>query len=162
MIVKLLILAILSVMAGIFDRAGGSGNYSRLWRILGVPICQVASLALFWHPNTILGWSMLVLTLGLLMGAISTYRLFFPKPKDGNYGGFTFGFYGFAQGLAMGLLIMAGLHWYLILGRAILLGILLGVWFNNFNIKIGLWQSDIVQEFFRGLVICLTVPLILI
>jgi len=160
MIVKLLILFVLSIASGVLMRMGGSGNFSRMSRLVGDPICRISGLLLFWHPSTWIGWIMLALTFGAMIGTISSYHLFFPKPQDGNYGGFHFGLYGFLQGVACFPLIWAGLHWYFILGPAVLLAALLGVWFNNFNVKILCWESDVVQEFTRGLLICLTTPLI--
>lgn len=68
MTIKIIECLILGLIGGIFGRMGGSGRYSRLYRMLGVPLCCVVLLTLLHGWN----WS-LILCFGTILGATSTY-----------------------------------------------------------------------------------------
>lgn len=68
-----MILAILSIVAGVFYRAGGT-KYGTLWRDLGVPTC-VSLVILLTHG---FHWT-LIPSFGLLFAALTTYNKWFGK-----------------------------------------------------------------------------------
>ena len=139
------LLALLSVIAAILYRMGGSGHYPRQARMVGVPL--VTTLAVFFMGVSS-PW--LVLCMGLSVGAISTYWDWTMKDKSANYF-----LHGFVYGLACLPLIACGVHWYAILIRSIVLAITMGVWCL-------IWQWDIAEETGRGALTVATIPLLLL
>ena len=153
-----ILILLIAVLGAIFERWGGSGRHSRLWRMIGVPLCQTGVLALSWP--VLAHWKAALLTLGLMIGAISSYHYLLPAPKGKDYTWPYFALYGALNGLACLPLARVGIAWYLILGRAVILAGLLGLLYKFLNIKIGGWTSDTVQERLRGFLICLSVWLL--
>jgi hypothetical protein len=158
---RILAWIICCVLSAICYRAGGMGTESEAkpkwipnwlrhsWiRDWLCPLFVYGSLATLLSPSSFLQWGMLVLCYPLLGGALSTYW-------DKLFGFDNFWFAGFICGVASFPLIFCGVHWYIILVRAIVLAILWGAWCA--------WQSvDYVEEFGRGAFLVLTVPLLLI
>jgi hypothetical protein len=67
-----IIIIALAIASGILYRMGGSGNYSRLCRVLGCPALFIVSYLLISGVKACPWWSLL-LTFGLSAGAISAY-----------------------------------------------------------------------------------------
>ena len=121
-----------SVLAGISYRMGGSGRYSRLWRILGVPVLSTLALLIIGCRNPIL----LIIHFGLLSGAISTYFDFLFNDVD------NFFMHGLVCGLAA--LPLVGIYpWWLIVARAAILGAAMGLWCK-------VWSWAVAEEVGRG------------
>jgi hypothetical protein len=158
MLNKSIVLLALSIVGGCVNRYGGSGKHNRAWRVIGVPLCQIGILALF--VPVLAHWKAALLTLGLMIGAISSYHYFLPAPAGKNYTLPYYTLYGAVNGLACLPLAWAGIHWYLIIGRAMILAAGLGVLYKYLNIKIGSWTSDTVQERVRGFLICSSIWLL--
>jgi len=165
MIILLILLTLIMAFAGgCANRAGGSGHYPRQAREIGVPLACTLLLLTLWHPVSLLGWLMIVLSFGLMIGAVSTYDYWFPKPP--NFSPAYYGLWGLMIGLSFIPLVSAGLQWYGIMLRAGLLVVILDLWDRYMNRSVTIWKwtwtSDIVQEFMRGAFIVITIPLILI
>lgn len=144
---KYLIILALSVLSAIAYRMGGSGNYNRLWRIMGVSALTIVAVIALLGFKIAYIW-VYVLTFGLLCGSISTYW-------DFLFGFDNFWFHGFMLGVACFLLYFLGVHWYAILIRSLVLAIFMGVWCLVFS-------KDITEECGRGAVLVATIPLLLI
>jgi len=135
---------IASILAAILYRMGGSGNYPRQARMVGVPlVTTLATLVMGVHS-----WS-LILYMGLMVGAISTYWDFLFNDEDNFY------LHGFMIGIAALPLMMAGVHWYAIIARSFILALFMGIWCK-------VWKWDIAEETGRGFSIVATIPLLLI
>ena len=143
---KILIVMALSILAGVFYRMGGSGNYNRLWRIMGVPFLQIMALIALFGAKMAYWWVYL-LYFGLSCGFISTYWDFLFKDVD------NFFMHGFMIGVAGFILIIFGVHWPVILIRSIALSVFMGVWCL-------IWKWDIAEEVGRGSSIILSMLLL--
>ncbi len=75
---KILAIVILSIISGITYRMGGSGNYPRWTRQVGIMLCTVLSLITLGY----LHWT-LILTAGAIYGLSTTY--FKPKGQDARW-----------------------------------------------------------------------------
>jgi hypothetical protein len=139
---KILITIVLSVLAAILYRMGGSGRYPRQARMVGVPLVSIlAMLVLGIHS----WW--LLLCMGIMVGAISTYW-------DFINGSDSFWLHGLFVGLAM-LPLIGVVHWYAIIIRSLVLATFMGAWCKG-------WSWDIAEETGRGFSIVATMPLLLI
>ena len=134
-------LFIISVASGIVGRAGGSGNYNRLWRILGCSFLAILALCLF-IPFQLSFWWVYLIIFGLHIGAFSTYWDWLFGDWDNLW------FSGFVVGLAMMPAIVLGGVWWIILIRAILLAVAWGL-LNLYAVPIGKWNRAQVEEFCR-------------
>ena len=94
----------------------------------------------------------------LSWGALSTYHKWlnpiFHKPKTDAYW-FNWLAHGFFIGFAFSPFIWAGIHWYSILIRSIVLGLTM-MWWSENNDDV-LWEAG-----GRGALIILTLPILLI
>jgi hypothetical protein len=157
----ILIWLLLSCSSGILYRAGGmdKGNLARpkwipVWlrqswiRDWLIPLVSLGLMLTLWQPNNALGWISLLPCIALNGAALSTYW-------DWLFGYDNFYFHGFGCGLALLPLIFAGLAWQWILVRAIVLGLSMGLW----SFIVG---NDEIEEYGRGLLHTLTIPIILI
>jgi hypothetical protein len=127
-------------ICAIFYRLGGEGYGRRPFRIAGIPL--IVLLYLGWIE---FHW-LLLLTCGLMAGAISTYW----NKKDAKE---TFkNYYLHGLGIAVAFMpyeIMTGdLIWYSV--RIILLPLLIGFWATKMNRPIWKFRSDVVSECGRG------------
>lgn len=141
--------------AGLY-RAGGYGKPFKTWmRDWIIPVILYASIAFFCVPKHFLGWIMLVLAILPTGAALTTYwdKLF--GGKDNFY------MHGFMVGLGAFPLFWYGSHWYLILIRAIILAVFMGL-LNFFANKYQWKHSDWIEECGRGAIIILTIPLLVI
>ena len=113
-----------------------------------IPLVCYGYMLTLQHPFNLLGWLLLIPTIALTGGAISTYwdKLF---GKDNFYA------HGFMIGLAAFPLIWAGVAWWLILIRALAMGLGMGLWCR--------WFSNVwVEECGRGAFIAANLPLLVI
>jgi hypothetical protein len=152
--IKAFFVAISAVVAGVFYRMGGSGNYPRQARVIGVSAVSIALLA-FLRGETGLWLTLAYLaSFGACVGALSTYWDFLFGDRDNFY------MHGFMIGLSYSPLAWFGVKWWLILIRAVVLAAGMGLvnWLAN---KYHWKCSDIIEENFRGAFIALTLPLLL-
>lgn len=134
---------IAAILSGIAYRMGGSGNYPRQARIVGVS--AITCIALF-----LLGihswW--LLLVMGLSCGAVSAYY----QQDEKKWGYWA---HGLGLSLAVLPIVFLSQHW---LGFSIRCLVLTGA--------ITLWsqftKNAVVEEFGRGFIIVSTIPLLLI
>jgi hypothetical protein len=146
MIVSLLAIAII---CAILYRLGGIGKPFKSWmRDWLIPPLIYAYLLYYRNPETWYGWLMILPAIGLTGGALTTYL-------DSIFGYDNFWAAGFIVGLGAIPFMFAGIAWWIILARAILLGVLWGGWCKVFG-------NDWVEELGRGAFISLTLPLLLI
>lgn len=151
---------IASVICAILYRAGGMGKeetaepkwipvwmrrtWVRDWMIPTVIYFQAAlGIQVTW-----LGLGMLILAILPTGGALTTYW-------DELFGFDNFWFSGFMVGLGAFPLIWAGVHWYMILARALLLAVLWGGW-------CAIFKKDTTEEYGRGAFVAATIPLLFI
>ena len=156
MIFKILLLLGLSSLSAFLYRRGGT-NKGTLWRDVG---CSLVTLVALW---LLLGfklsyWWAYLLTFGLSWGSLTTYHKwlnkFFGKNKDDCYW-----WNWLAHGLVIGFvclpIIYTGIVWWIILFRAIVLGIAMMIWSERIG-KVDLEESG------RGALIILTLSLLLL
>lgn len=151
----------LSILSAIFYRAGGQSqddtaepkwipkwmrhSWVRDWLC---PLFVLGCFSIFASPLSYLGWIGVLVSYGLLGGALTTYW-------DNLFGFDNFWFAGFVCGLAAFPLMFADLQWQFILARAILMALGWGLWCK--------YQSvDYVEEYGRGAMLVLFVPILLI
>ncbi len=142
---KALIVAIGAGIAGCLYRAGGSGNFPRQVRVIGVPVLSVAILALL-SPNW---W--IILCIPLMIGATSTY--FKRKGSDALW--WNWALHGLGLSLAMLPYTIATGHWLGFGLRTIVLTASITIWSE-------LVGNAVIEELGRGALIILTLPLLLI
>jgi len=135
---------LLSIISGILYRFGGWKQ--TLWRDIGVPIVALVALWLLDYRSSY--WMAHLCFFGLMWGALSTYwdRLF---KKD------NFFIHGFMIGIALLPFCFFGMSLWLLLTRAMVLGLGMGL-VNKYVNKWALSHSDIIEEFFRGVIIIAT------
>lgn len=140
---------IASSICGLFGRWGGIGKpFNTKHRDLGCPLTTYGYLLIMWQPCDFLGWAMLFLAFGLTFAALTTYW-------DDLFGYDNHWFHGFVCGLAAFPLYWAGIAWWLILIRAIILALLMGGWSK--------WiKNDTIEEFGRYFFLAATLPLLLL
>ena len=146
--VKIAIWLLTTVLCGVFYRLGGVGKpFNTRYRDIG---CSLITLILWW---VLVGfqislWWVYLIVFGLIWGALSTYW-------DWLFGYDNFWFSGFMIGLAMFPLMWGDVSWYAILIRSIVLSISIGLWSKFID-------KDWLEEFGRGALITLTLPLLFI
>ncbi len=146
---KLLILLIASIISGILYRLGGIGKPFKSWmRDWLIPPLTYLTLLFFWQPSTLLGYLLILPAITITGAALTTYW-------DWLFGFDNFWFHGFMIGLATFPLYWAGIHWWAIGIRAIILAILVGGWSKLIG-----W--DTAEEWGRGFIATITIPLLLI
>lgn len=146
MIVSILVV---TAICAILYRLGGIGKPFKSWmRDWLIPPIVYIWLLYFRHPNIWYGWLIIVPAIVLTGFALTTYL-------DTIFGYDNFFAAGFIVGLAAFPFVFIGIAWWLILARAILLGIIWGSWCEIFS-------NDWVEELGRGGFIALTLSLLLI
>ena len=131
----ILTLIIASILCGVLGRMGGSGNYPRQVRVVGIPatLCMLSGyLAL--TNNIQVNIVCLVITLGLLCASVSTYW-------DWIFGYDNFWFHGFMIGLSFAPIAFPN-HWLGFAISTILCTLWMGFWSK-------IWNWDIAEEFGR-------------
>lgn len=138
-----------AVISAVLYRMGGAKGYNTKFRDLGCPTVFMACLLVNWRPDTLLGWLLLIPVFGLMFGGLTTYwdELF---GKEDN-----FFMHGFMIALACFPLFWAGIHWWAIGIRCVILAVSMGVWCKIFS-------NDIVEECGRGAFIILSLPILLL
>jgi len=138
----------LTLICAILYRLGGYGKPFRSWmRDWLIPPLIYTWLLYYRHPDAWYGWLMILPAVVLTGAALTTYL-------DSIFGYDNFWAAGFLVGLGAIPFMFAGMVWWIILARAILLGILWGGWCNIFS-------NDWVEELGRGGLIALTLFLLL-
>jgi hypothetical protein len=127
------IFIIASVLCGILGRMGGSGNYPRQARTMGIPLLCVALIALYGF--NLAYWWVYIITFGLLCASISTYW-------DFLFGYDNFWFHGFMIGLALTPISIVTGHWLGVSLTIALYTLWMGFWSKIIN-----W--DVAEEFIR-------------
>jgi len=148
--IKFLAVIIISVVTSISYRCGGSGNYPRFFRPLGVGL-GVLTTGLFLFP--ISTWSLitLVVSAGASAGLSTTYF----KKKDHDAKWFNWLFVGLALSLAVVPLHCVIGHWLGFTIRTVVLTSWITLW-SEFQ------GNAVKEELGRGAGITLTLPLLLI
>jgi hypothetical protein len=143
---------IASVVAAILYRMGGSGNWPRQARLVGVPLVCVIFLGLF-HVN----WTLLI-CIPLMIAAISTYW----KKKGTDAGFWNYYLHGLGISLAMFPYAIATGKWLGFALRSLSLPFLIALWATYMNRPLFGLRSDVVSECGRGALIGATLPLLLL
>lgn len=143
---KILLIILLSILAGVLYRMGGSGRWNTKARDFGVPMCMVAVMAVLGHFHWIL-----IPCFGLLFASLTTY--FKKKGKDAFW--WNWALVGLATGLSMlPFAILTGC-WLGFGARVLVLTIFVTIW-SEAN------GNAVIEEFGRGALIVGTLPLLLI
>ena len=143
---NILLILCASLICAVLYRMGGSGNYPRQTRIIGVPfITYLLSFFLGVHSF----W--LFLAFVLTIGAISTYWDFL-WAKERNFDNFWL--HGWFIGLAAFPVALSTGHWWLFFIRCILLAVFMGIWSH------WIWKWDIAEETGRGFIVPATIWMI--
>jgi hypothetical protein len=149
-----MIIFISSIVSGLLYRIGGIGDPFKTWmRDWIIPLLLYGVLLFYWHPTNLIGWLMFVPSIALTGGALTTYW-------DELFGKDNFYFHGFCVGLGALPLIFSGIHWYMILVRAVFLCLGMGI-LNTVINKIKIPFSDWIEELSRGILILATVKSLL-
>jgi hypothetical protein len=112
------------------------------------PACVYGSLLLFWQPWMWWQWLILMICYPILGGALSTYW-------DFMFGYDNFYWAGFMCGVAAFPLFFCNISLWSILIRAFVIGIAWGFYCSHEDV-------DYKEEFFRGFLLVITIPLLLI
>jgi hypothetical protein len=149
-------LFVLAIGAGVLYRMGGAEGYNTKYRDLGVPtLASLALLILGAIPCHFWGIAAFILSFGLLFGALTTYWDFLFKKDCFWFSGLIVGLSGLPVALAQGKFI----------GCIIRMGLISGVWQLLNKLlpqKVFCWTRDIVEEFGRGSITIITLPLLII
>lgn len=149
---KSLLVLLSSVIAGILYRMGGSGNFPRQARMIGIPLL---SIGLLW---ALAGWNWwLLLCIPLMIGAISTYW----KEKDTDATFINYLFHGLGIAVAMLPYCIATHHYIGFIIRGLFLPLAVAFWATKMNRRILCWEAAVVSEFGRGFLIAATMPILL-
>ena len=156
--INLLVFLLATIASSILYRAGGMSkddtakptwipkwmrkSWVRDWLI---PMVCILTIWITCHIKINLWW---LLFYGLTGAGLTTYWDWLFKEDN-------FWFAGFMVGIATFPLIFCGLHWYMVLARALVLAVLWGGWCAIFS-------NDVWEEAGRGSFITLTLPLLLI
>ena len=140
-------------ICAILYRLGGIGKPFKTWmRDWVIPPIIYGYLVYHNHNN----WWLLFPAIILTGGALTTYLDKLSSDGEGN-----FYLHGFMVGLGAFPFIWAGVAWWLVVARAVLLGLLIGKlnWLvNKFTIPF----SDWIEELGRGFLIGVSILLLLI
>lgn len=154
MVIKFIAIFFLSIISGILYHLGGIGKpFNTKWRDIGCMLCVMATLALtaknlVYNTPNIAG---LLCMAGLTFATFTTY--FKPKGKDAEWWNWLL--VGLAFGLAALPFVYATQHYFGFILRTMFLGFSICVWSESIG--------DVFwEEFGRGLLITITVPLLIL
>jgi len=151
---RILIFIFLTILSSIFYRLGGIGKpYPVKIRDGG---CPLVALTLLWLLGSsglqgvfLLKIGLFLVTYGLMFASLTTY---WKKGVDAK--AINWFFHGFGVGISCLPLTWLGIDWWLILARAVILGITMMWWSEN--------NDDVLwEEGGRGALIILTLPVLL-
>jgi hypothetical protein len=153
MINETLLIILFSVFCGLFYRLGGKGRpFNTKYRDFGTPFCALIILLTNWHPVNITGWVTVILFFGLSFASMTTYHDYLaPDGKGENWACWLMT--GFCYGLSAFPLVWAGIHLYAVCIRTVLLAFLTMWWSEKID-------TDWLEEFGRGFLIAITIPLL--
>lgn len=141
-------------ISGILYRLGGWEKGNKAIRRFGCPFVAYGLLWCFRPFQGLQGWLLVVLAYILSTLALSTYHDYLaPDKKSENW--LCWLVTGIVYGLAAFPLFWAGIHWYSIIIRAILLGA--GIMLLREHTG-----SDIVEEAGSGFLFCFSIPILLL
>lgn len=147
--VTIISLIVLSLVCAITYRLGGIGKPFKTWmRDWVIPVLIYTYFLIIHHPTQWYGWLMWIPCIVLTGGALTTYW-------DELFGFDNFWFSGFIVAMGAFPLYWAGVSWYSIVIRMVVLAVLWGGW----SAWIG---QDWLEEGGRGFFISITLPLLLI
>ena len=146
MILKIIVTIILSVLAGIAYRFGGSANGKRWVRPFGVALCACLELAMLGYFH----WA-LILCFGAFYGLSTTYF----KKKDTDARWFNWVFVGLALSIAVLPIVIVYGDWLGFLIRTIVCTGLIVLWSETNG-------NAVWEEGGRGIIPIITIPLLLI
>lgn len=132
----------LAILSGILGRMGGAQGYNTKYRDVGCSLIAVVALCLLIGFQWSAWWVYLII-FGLHWGAFSTYY-------DSIFGFDNFWFAGFMVGVAMfpACFIIPWI-WWIILTRAVLLGVYWGMIHLKMPKRFLLWDGAVTEEFLR-------------
>lgn len=139
---SILLTLLVSLACAVMYRMGGSGNYPRQVRVVGVPFLTT----LLAYLLGVHSW-WLLLAFVAMIGAISTYWDVIFNDWD------NFWFHGFMLGVACFPIAIATGHWWLFGIRCVVLALFMGIWSYT-------WKWDIAEETGRGFIIPATLFMI--
>lgn len=158
MILKILVTLFLSIGVGILYRMGGSGNYPRYLRPLGMSLGLLFELLILGYFH----WT-LILCMGAIYGLSTTY--FKKKGSDAKWWNWIL--VGVAFGISVLPIVLVYHHWLGFALRTVFLSGFIPVW--SLKISNGLayhfrkvWGDDVIEEWGRGFIAIATLPLLLI
>lgn len=147
--IKILITIAAGVLSALFYHMTGLGAdgkkrypwapawaFGRQWRRLGCMLIDTGILLLWWQPQAWYGWLILLASMGVEYGAITTYWDFIT-------GNDNYWLHGFGIGLSRLPLYFAGKSWVMELIRAFILAVAMGWWCAAHS-------KDWKEEFGRG------------
>lgn len=140
--IKILIVLAISVLCGVFYRLGGTSR-GTLFRDLGSSASMVAAILVLFGVQ---GWKEiggLFVSMGIMFGALTTYRYFLPKPKDYRF--YHYALHGFFVALAILPWAIATGHIWGMAARCAVCAVLVGGWSHLIG-----W--DVLEEFGRGFI----------
>ncbi len=140
-------LFIISILAGILGRMGGTSKYDTLYRDLGIPALFIVYQWFTKHSVINIPY---FITFVFFYGSLTTYwdELFNKPGTPGNQHKHNFWFSGFMVGLSNLPLVWIGVSWYFILIKAIILAIIWGL-NNRYTPKLWFADRTVPVEFIR-------------
>jgi hypothetical protein len=145
-------LIFLAALGGFLYRAGGAWWGNTKFRDCGVSAVSCLVLIVLGGVHGLWQWLSLIPTFGLMWAALTTYRYFFPKPKD--YKWYHYAMHGFFVAAATVFYAWASGYWFMFWVRCIICGAGVGAWSHFVS-------SDNVEEAGRGIVITGTMALLI-
>lgn len=158
LIINFVIWLVLSIITMILYRAGGMGRdadakpvWMPMWmrypwiRRVIIPFVSLGYLLMMWRPVNAFGWWMFLPAIGLNSASLSTYW-------DELFGYDNHWFHGFACGLSLFPLCLAGLPWIGMLIRSLVCAVAMGVWSRIIS-------KDTLEEYGRGFIHTATIPI---
>lgn len=143
MFLKPAIVLALSVVCGVLYRMGGAKGFGTLYRDLGSSLCMALSILVLFGIGGMKEITGLFVSVGMMFGALTTYRYFIPKPK--RYLWWHFAMHGFFVALAILPWAIPSGHIFGALTRCAVCSVLVGGWSHLIG-----W--DVAEEFGRGFI----------
>lgn len=127
--VKFILFGVLTVLAAFLYRAGGIGKpFNTKWRDIGDSLCFLLSSFVLGLLTGWILWGSAVLSFGLSWAALSTYRYWLPRPRNGNYTGWHYALHGFMVSFSDFPFALASGRWIGFVLRCIVCSVTVGLW----------------------------------